>query len=81
MKLFNNTPNIANYDISYENDAECGSIAANATIDMAGLDNQKNVKISFYAAGKAPPGETAPFSMTIPDSGTGMSVTIGLYQE
>ncbi len=81
MKLFNNTPNDANYDISYANDAECGTISSNATTDMPGLDNQKNVKVSFYAAGQAPPGETAPFSITIPQSGTGMVVTIGLYQE
>jgi hypothetical protein len=81
VKLFNNTPNDANYDISYGNDAECGSIAANATLDLPGLDNQKDVKISFYCAGQAPPGETAPFSVTIPKSGTGMAVTIGLYQE
>jgi hypothetical protein len=81
MKLFNNTPNDANYDISYANDAECGTIAANATLDLPGLDNQKDVKISFYCAGKAPPGETAPFSVTIPKSGAGMAVTIGLYQE
>jgi hypothetical protein len=81
MKLFNNTPNNANYDISYANDAECGTIAAGKTIDLPGLDNQKNVQISFYCADKAPPGETAPFSMTIPNSRTGMAVTIGLFQQ
>lgn len=81
MKLYNNTPNDANYDISYGNDAECGSIAADATIDLPGLDNQKNVRISFYCAGQAPPGGTAPFSITIPKAKKGMAVTIGLFQQ
>ena len=81
MKLFNNTQNNANYDISYANDAECGTIAAGQTIDMPGLDDQENVQISFYCANPAPPDETAPFALTIPSTGTGMAVTIGLFQE
>ena len=81
MKLLNNTPNGAYYDISYQNDAECGSLKPGQTLDLPGLDNQKNVKVTFSAMGKAPPGETNPFSTIIPQTGTGMAVTIGLFQE
>ena len=82
MKLFNNTPNDAYWSMSATSGSSCGSIAANETLDFPQWDNQQNVQVAFYAAGKgAPPRETAPFSVTIPQSGTGMAVTIGLYQE
>lgn len=81
MKLVNNTPNGAYYGISSGNSANCGSIPANGSVDLPYWDNKQNVKVTFSALGKAPPGQTAPFSVTIPKSGTGMAVTIGLYQE
>ncbi len=81
MKLFNNTPNGAYYDISYGNDAECGSLKPGQTLDLPSLNNQQNVKVAFTAIGKAPPGETCPFSVSIPQTGTGMAVTIGIFQE
>jgi hypothetical protein len=41
------------------------------------------VTVTFSAVGATnpPPGESTPFSVTIPQTGTGMTVTIGLYQE
>lgn len=81
MKLVNNTPVAAYYGISGGNSADCGSIAANGSTNLPFWDNKTNVKVSFTAIGKAPPGETAPFSVMIPKSGTGMAVTIGLFQE
>lgn len=81
MKLYNNTPNAAFYSVSYGNAAGCGYIAANQTIDFPYYDNQQNVKVSIVATGKAPPGEVNPFSITIPKSGKGMTVTIGMFQE
>ncbi len=81
MKLYNNTPNDSYYGVSYGNNAECGSISANQTLDIPHLDNQKNLTVKFAAIGNAPPGEMDPFSVTIPQTGTGMAVTIGLFQE
>jgi hypothetical protein len=43
------------------------------------LVNETNQQV--VAVGKAPPNEFPPFSVTIPTTGTGMTVTIGLYQE
>lgn len=81
MKLFNNTPNDAYWSVSYANSAACGTIKANETLDHPAFDNQQNVKVSFSALGKAPPGETPPFSVTIAKSGKGKAVTIGLFQQ
>ena len=81
MKLFNNTPNDAAWNVSTADGSACGSIDSKQTLDFPEWDNQQNVQVSFYALGDAPPGETAPFSVTVPQSGTGMAVTVGLYQE
>jgi hypothetical protein len=83
MKLFNNTPNDAHWSVSSASGGlNCGEIAANDTLDLPQWDNQQNVRVAFFALGKAaPPSETAPFSVTIPQSKAGMAVTIGLYQE
>lgn len=82
MKLFNNTPMNTFYSISDGTSADCGNIPANQTVDLPYYDNQAKVTVSFAAQGaKTPPGESTPFSTTIPESGTGMAVTIGLYQE
>lgn len=81
MKLFNNTPNGAWYGVTHGNGFDCGSLDPDQTIDNPVWDNQQNVRVDFYALGDAPPDETAPFSVTVPQSGTGMAVTIGLYQE
>lgn len=81
MKLFNNTPVEAIWGITLGDAHDCGHLAANKTKDIPRLDNQKNVKVAFNAAG-APPGEPpAPFSVTIPQTGTGLEVIIGLYQQ
>ena len=69
------------YGISGGNSADCGNIPANQTADLPFYDNQQNVVVTFSAVGTAPPGESTPFSVTIPNSGTGTTVTIGLYQE
>lgn len=83
MKLFNNTPMEAFYGIAGAGSADCGNIPANQTADLPWYDNKQNVTVTFSAVGTQPPppGETTPFSVTIPSSGTGTTVTIGLYQE
>ncbi len=83
MKLFNNTPMETFYGISDANSGDCGNISASQTADVSSYDNQQNVTVTFSAVGATnpPPGESTPFSVTIPQTGTGMTVTIGLYQE
>jgi hypothetical protein len=83
MKLYNNTPMEAFYGISDGTSADCGNIPANQTTDLPYYNNKTNVTVTFTAVGTTPPpsGETTPFSATIPATGTGMTVTIGLYQE
>jgi hypothetical protein len=83
MKLFNNTPMEAFYGISDGTSADCGNIPANQTADLPYYDNKPKVNVTFTAVGATPPpsGETTPFSVTIPATGTGTAVTIGLYQE
>ena len=75
MKLYNNTPNEAYYGISDGTGGDCGTIAAGGTADWPAYDNEA-VQVRFTAV---PP--QSPFSITIPSTGTGMTVTIGLYQE
>ncbi|MEY2563272.1 MAG: hypothetical protein QOH88_1465 [Verrucomicrobiota bacterium] len=81
MKLYNNTPMQTFYGISDGTSADCGNIDANESVDLSYFDNKKSVTVTFTAVGTAPPGETPPFSVTIPQSGTGTAVTIGLYRE
>lgn len=83
MKLNNNTPMEAFYGISGGGSADCGNIPANDSTDLPFYDNQQSVVVTFTAVGTTPPppNETTPFSVTIPKSGTGTTVTIGLFQE
>ena len=82
MTLLNNTPMEVFYGISDGTSADCGNIAANQSTDLPSYDNQPQVNVTFAAVGaNTPSGESTPFSVTIPSTGTGMAVTIGLYQE
>lgn len=82
MKLVNNTPMEVFYGISNGGSADCGTIPANQSTDRPFYDKKQNVTVTFEAVGQnTPPGESTPFSVTIPQSGTGTAVTIGLYQE
>lgn len=81
MKLSNNTPTAAWYGIHVGDGGDCGNIPAHQSVDLPGYDNKRNVRIGFVAVvPKTPPGDIAPFSVTIPKSGKGMTVTIGLFQ-
>ena len=81
MTLSNNTPVQAYYGITDGTSADCGNIDPSQTADLPYYDNKPQVTVKFVAVGKAPPNEYPPFSVTIPKSGTGTTVTIGLYQE
>ena len=79
MQLYNNTPNQLFYSIGDASSADCGTIDAGQTAALPYYDNQQNVNVSFQVnhGGSNP----TPFSVTIPSSGTGMAVTLGLYTE
>lgn len=78
MKLANNTNNQVFYGISCTGMGDCGTIDAGGTADLPGYDNQENVSVAFQAM---PDNQVSPFTVTIPDSGEGMAVTIGIQQE
>ncbi len=79
MKLFNNTPVEVQLTITCASSADCGTIDAGDTSDWPYYDNQENVTVSFSVNSSSPTPE--PFRITIPETGTGMAVTIGIYQE
>jgi hypothetical protein len=81
MKLVNNTPIEVMLTISSSNSADCGTIAPGGTSDWPYYDNQENVLVAFAALPESQPPQTTPFKITIPETGTGMAVTIGIYQE
>lgn len=81
MKLFNNTPNQVEISIGSASSADCGTIAPGGTSDWPYYDNQENVTVAFAAYPPSQPPQVTPFKITIPETGTGMAVTIGIYQE
>jgi hypothetical protein len=81
MKVYNNTPNQIFFSISSPGAGDCGTIDSGDTSDWPSYDNQENVRVGFAAMPSSQPPEITPFKITIPDSGEGMVVTIGLYQE
>jgi len=81
MRLYNNTPDAVFFGIESGNSGDCGTIDAGATSDWPSYNNMENVNVSFAALPFSSAPEITPFKITIPESGTGMSVTIGIYQE
>jgi len=75
MKLFNNTPNEALYTVATDSSDSCGTIDPGQTAKVDGYDDTQNVQVFFSnnAGG--------PFSVTIPSTGEGMAVTVGIYFE
>lgn len=81
MTILNNTPNLTYYGITAGTQDDSGNIEPNQSVDLPAYDNQPQVTVKIVAVGKSMPNEYPPFSVTIPQSGTGTTVTIGLYQE
>lgn len=77
MQLYNNTPQQLFYSIGDNNSGDCGTINAGDTADWPYYDNQTNVQISFAVEGGGP--NPVPFTIKIPSTTTGNSVTLGLY--
>ncbi|HEX4629569.1 MAG TPA: hypothetical protein VH188_01260 [Chthoniobacterales bacterium] len=81
MTLYNNTPTPAQYGISDGTSVDCGTLKPNETTELPYYDKKPKVTVKFVAVGKAQPNQYPPFSVTIPQSGKGTSVTIGLFQQ
>jgi hypothetical protein len=81
MTLLNNTPMAASYNVTYGNAGECGSIPAGQTVTNAAWDNQASLQVVFGSIEGNPPSAGNPFWITIPSTGVGTAVTIGIYQE
>jgi len=75
MTLYNNTPIQVFYSITSAGSGDCGTIDPGQTADLSSYDNQSNVGVAFE------PNSGTGFSVTIPQSGAGMAVTIGIYLE
>lgn len=80
MNLYNNTPGEVYFGIESSTSGDCGTIDPSNTADWPSYDNSENVTVTFAAYPFSDPGIT-PFKITIPESGTGMAVTIGIYKE
>lgn len=81
MKIYNNTPQELFYGISSPSSGDCGNLNAGDTADWPSYDSSENVTVSFSAMPASQPPAITPFTITIPESGTGMTVTLGIYQE
>ena len=81
MKLVNSTPTEVMITIACAGSADCGTIDPGGSSDWPYYDNQENVLVAFSALPDSPAPDVTPFKITIPETGTGMAVTIGLYQE
>ena len=75
MKLFNNTPDSVQYTISSSTSDNCGSIDPGQTADEPYFDNTQGVTVDFSTS------SGNPFNITIPETNTGMTVTVGIYFE
>lgn len=74
MIVQNSTSNQIFYSISSPGSADCGTIDAGQATEV-GYNNQTDVNVSLR------PIDTSEFSVTIPQTGTGKVVTVGLYFE
>jgi hypothetical protein len=80
MNVYNNTSIDLYYDITSTSSGDCGNLGAGQTAEWPGYDNSQGVVVSFVAMPDAGPNPT-PFSVSIPTTGVGGVVTIGLYLE
>lgn len=76
MRLYNNSSSEVVYNISNASMADCGTIAANDTIDLPAYDNQTDVVVAF-----SPAQPNSAFRLNIPETKPGQVVTVGIYQE
>lgn len=81
MNIYNNTPMTAWYGVTYGSQSDSGTIPAQDTISNPAWDKQDGLTVAFSAMEGSPPVSGNPFSVIVPQTGTGMCVTIGVYQE
>ena len=66
------------FGITSPGHGDCGTIDPGGTSDWPKYDNQVNVRVSFSAMPPSTPPQITPYKITIPDTGTGVAVNIGL---
>ena len=76
MLLYNNTQNEVLYTISAGQSDSCGTINPGDTASEPTYDNMQNVTVYFSNNDNS-----YPFDITIPSTGEGMAVTVGIYFE
>ena len=81
MNILNATPVEVHYDISMTGSGDCGNLNAGDSAEWPAYDNSENVQVSFVAMPVSQPPDVTSFAITIPETGTGMAVTIGIYAE
>lgn len=80
MKLVNNNEQPVNYWVNYEGGGDCGSISGYDSYDGPSSWNNETLTVEFVGLPDTEVGGTA-LSVTIPQTSTGMTVTVGLYYE
>jgi hypothetical protein len=75
MQLLNNTSNEVLYTISAGTSDSCGTIDPGQTAEEPSYDGTQNVSVFFSN------NNGGPFTITIPESGEGKVVTVGIYFE
>ena len=78
MKLFNNTSQDVGYYVNYEGGGDCGTISSGETVENGNWSNQQ-YDVQFYTMPYDP--NTTPTAVEIDSTGTGTTVTIGVYYE
>lgn len=75
MLLYNNTQNEVLYTISAGQSDSCGTINSGDTASEPAYDNTQNVTVAFSN------NDGGNLNITIPSTGEGMTVTVGIYFE
>lgn len=73
MTLVNETGQALYYWITSAASTDCGNIDVDGIADWPGYDNQTDVVVNFL-----PAQNNTNFSVTVPDTGTGMQVEMAL---
>jgi len=79
MILQNNTAQDVGWDGSWEGGGDCGSLGMGQSIDQPGWEN-KTITVDFNGLPYNLQ-QVTPFSIQVDQTGTGTTVTIGLYYE
>ena len=75
MQVLNNTEQDVSYDVSWEGGGDCGDLGIGQAFDNPDWNNHQTIQVGFFGA------DLTPLSIEVGETGTGKTVTIGLYYE